>query len=102
MAAIDQPVFRRVLLDMSLGIGENLKRLADQRPALVAGNMRQRIAFRRRDGNRGRGHTLPRHGNCSGWSPFDRDCVATEDSERARTVIGLSRTSKYPLCPSSA
>jgi hypothetical protein len=69
VAAVDQPVFGGLPLDLPLGIGEDLERLADQRPALVAGNMRERIAFRRREAGRGGGHILHRHGNCSGWSP---------------------------------
>jgi hypothetical protein len=66
MTAIDQPVFGGMFFDMSLRIGQHLERLADQRPALVAGNMRQRIAFWRGEGDGGRGHILYRHGNCSG------------------------------------
>ena len=63
MAAIDQPVFGGLPLDLSLGVGQYLQRLADQRPALVAGNMRERIALRRGEG--GGSHTLHRHGNGS-------------------------------------
>src|SRR5258708_17876133 len=68
MAAIDQPVFGGLPLDLSFGIGEHVQRLADQRPALVAGNMLQRIALWRREADRWRGHTLHRHGRCSGLS----------------------------------
>src|ERR1035437_8357541 len=68
MAAIDQSVFGGLPLDLSFGIGQHFERLADQGPALVAGNMRQRIALGRSEGNRGGSHTLHRHGNCSGWS----------------------------------
>ena len=66
MAAIDQAVFCGLPFDLSLGVGEHLQRLADQRPALVARNMRQRIALRRGEAVDGGSHTLHRHGNCSG------------------------------------
>src|SRR3977135_2502071 len=69
VAAIEQSIFRGLPLDLPFGVGEHLKRLADQRPALVARNMRERIALRRREADRGGSHTLHRHGNCSGWSP---------------------------------
>jgi hypothetical protein len=35
--------------DVALGIGEHFERFADDRPALVARNMLQRIALRRRE-----------------------------------------------------
>ena len=67
MAAIDQPVFGRLPFDVSLRIGEGVERLADDGPAFVARNMRERVAFRRREGDRRGSHILHRHGNCSGW-----------------------------------
>ena len=68
VAAIEQAVFGGRALHLPLGIGEHVERLADEGPALVAGNMRQRIALRRCQGDRGRSHTLHRHGSCSVWS----------------------------------
>ena len=67
MAAIDQAVFPGLPFDLPLGVGEHFQRLADQRPALVARNMRQRITPRRGEGIDGRSNTLHRHGNCSGF-----------------------------------
>jgi hypothetical protein len=49
MAAIDQAVFGGVAFNVAFGIGENFEGLADDRPALVARNMLQRIALRRRE-----------------------------------------------------
>ena len=65
VAAIDQPVSRRCPFDLTLGIGEHVKRLSDDRPTLVTRNMRQRIALRRGEGEGGGNHTVHRHGNCS-------------------------------------
>src|SRR5689334_24950451 len=43
MAAIDQAVFFGLAFDLSLGVGKHFQRLADQWPALITRNMRQRI-----------------------------------------------------------
>src|SRR5215472_14916129 len=65
IGAVDRTVLGGRLLHLSLGIGQHGKRVADERPALVAGNVAQRLGFRRRYCH-GRGHMLHRHGNCSG------------------------------------
>ena len=74
-AAIDQTVFGGHSFDFAFGVGEDRQRPADDRPALVARNMFQRIALGRREGDRGGNHSLHGHGNCSDWShdPPERD-----------------------------
>ena len=41
MGAIDEAVFGETALDMALGVGERVQRLADDRPAFVTRNMGQ-------------------------------------------------------------
>src|SRR5580704_13696206 len=65
MGAVEQAEPLGLLLDVPLGIGERRQRVADDRPTVVARNMRQRVALGRREGNRGRDHTLHRHGRRS-------------------------------------
>jgi hypothetical protein len=65
MAAMNEAVFLGVPLDMALGVGQHLQRLADDRPAFVTRNMRKRVALRGREGDGGRDHLLHRHGECS-------------------------------------
>ena len=78
VAAIDRPVFRGHPLDFTLGVREDVKRAADERPTFVAGNMPQRTGLRR--GKR----AMP----ASTWQlllmvpasiPPDRDFIATAD-----------------------
>jgi hypothetical protein len=63
--AIDEAVFRAHPLDFPLGVGEDCQRPADDRPAFVTGNVRQRMAFGWPKRNCGGSHTLQGHGDCS-------------------------------------
>ncbi|MBA7667324.1 hypothetical protein ES703_75411 [subsurface metagenome] len=62
---VDVAVFGGRGLDRPLGIGQDLQRVADERPAFIAGNVPQRLRLRRRY-RHGRGnHRLHRHGSRS-------------------------------------
>src|ERR1700752_4689028 len=47
IGAVDEAELRRIPLDMPLGVGEHRKRLAYDRPALIARNMLERTPFQR-------------------------------------------------------
>src|SRR6185295_3936932 len=61
MAAIDQAVFFGLPFDLPLGVSEYFQRLADEWPALVTRNMRQRITPRFGEVVDGGDDTLHRH-----------------------------------------
>ncbi|MEY9502574.1 hypothetical protein ABIE87_002132 [Bradyrhizobium diazoefficiens] len=80
MGAVDRAVFGAVRLDMPLGVGQHLEGLADDRPALVARDVRQLVTPGGGELKRRGGHILHRHDECSGWlterTSRDRDFIA--------------------------
>src|SRR6202011_658107 len=67
MGAVNWAVLSAALFNMTLWVGQHLKSLADDRPALIAGDVRQLVALGRGEAERRRGHILHRHDDCSGW-----------------------------------
>src|SRR6185369_3180749 len=88
MAAVDQAVFFGLPFDLSLGVSEYFQRLADEWPALVTRNMRQRITPRLGEVVDGGGDTLHRHGNNSGR--------ASESKILSTVSVALSRPEYWP------
>src|SRR5262249_32024874 len=98
VAAIDQTISFRPLLDETLGIGEHNERMTNQRPAIVAGNMRQRACGRRLVAvRRSIAGTERLHRHCAG--PHSGPPQGVASSGRARGARRIASEYRMKPCP---
>ena len=99
--AVDRAILGGGLLHRSLGVGQNLQRIADERPAFAAWNVPQGLGiWRRRDG-RGK-HALHRHGNYSAAAGSEKKLMLKYMPVRAQCKIAFCRgAAKLPAARNS-